>query len=122
MYIREVYKNVHVLWMYIREVYKNVHDLWLYIREVYNNVHDLWLYIRDMQGCVAYYVAGLAVGLLVHGVEGLAAQLGSAGHADEAVHVEHLVHGGAASALAHHVLSAAGTATWRQGGTRMDTS
>lgn len=66
-----------------------------------------------------YYVAGLAVGLLVHGIEGLPTQLGVAGHADEAVHVEDLVHGSAASALAHHVLSAAGTSTCGQRGHMM---
>lgn len=55
-------------------------------------------------------VARLAVRFLLHGKEGLATQLGAAGHADEAVHVEDLVHGGAAGALADHVLPAAGAA------------
>lgn len=60
-------------------------------------------------------IARLTVGLLLHGEERLAAQLGVAGHADEAVHVEDLVHGGAAGAFTHHVLPTAGTATCRQG-------
>lgn len=62
-----------------------------------------------------YDVAGLTEGLLLHGVERLAAQLAAAGHADEAVHVEDLVHGGAAGAFTHHVLSAAGAAPWGEG-------
>lgn len=61
---------------------------------------------------VAYDVAGLTVRLLVHSVEGFSAQGFAAGHADEAVDVEHLVHGGAASTLAHHILPTAGTASW----------
>lgn len=60
-------------------------------------------------------IARLAVGLLLHGEERLAAQLGVAGHADKAVHVEDLVHGGAAGAFTHHVLPTAGTTTCRQG-------
>lgn len=69
-------------------------------------------------GTATHDVARLAVGLLLHGEEGLAAQLGAAGHADEAVDVEDLVHGRAAGALAHHVLPTAGAATCRQGGGR----
>lgn len=67
-------------------------------------------------GTATHDVARLAVGLLLHGEEGLAAQLGAAGHADEAVDVEDLVHSRAAGALAHHVLPTAGAATCRQGG------
>lgn len=69
-------------------------------------------------GLATHDVARLAVGLLLHGEEGLAAQLGAAGHADEAVDVEDLVHGRAAGALAHHVLPTAGAATCRQWGGR----
>lgn len=60
---------------------------------------------------VTYNIARLAVGLLLHSVEGFATQLGAAGHADEAVHVEDLVHGSAAGAFTHYVLSTAGTAS-----------
>lgn len=59
-------------------------------------------------------IARLTEGLLLHGEERFAAQLGVAGHADEAVHVEDLVHGGAAGAFAHHILPTAGTTTCRQ--------
>lgn len=65
---------------------------------------------------VTYNIARLTVRLLLHGVEGLATQLGAAGHADEAVDMEDLVHGCAAGALTHHVLSTAGTAPWGEGG------
>lgn len=58
-------------------------------------------------------VAGLAVGFPLHGVEGLASELAAAGHAGETLHVEHLVHRGAPSAFANHVLPTAGTAPWR---------
>lgn len=67
------------------------------------------------EGNSTHHIAGLAVGLLLHGVEGLPAQLAAAGGADEAVHVEDLVHGGAAGALAHHVLPAGGAAAWGEG-------
>lgn len=59
-----------------------------------------------------YDVAGLAVRLLLHGVEGLSTQFAAADHAHEAVHMEDLVHGSAAGALTHHVLPTAGTAPW----------
>ena len=59
---------------------------------------------------VAYDVARLAVCFLLHSVEGLAAQLGAAGHADKAVDMEDLVHGSAAGAFPHHVIPTAGTA------------
>lgn len=55
-------------------------------------------------------VARLTISFFLHGEEGLAAQLGAAGHADEAVHVEDLVHGSAAGAFTYDVLSAARTA------------
>lgn len=58
-------------------------------------------------------IARLTVGLLLHGEERLAAQLGVAGHAHEAVDVEDLVHGGAAGAFTHHVFPTAGTVTCR---------
>ena len=61
---------------------------------------------------VTHNIARLTVRLLLHSVEGLATQLGAAGHADKAVHMEDLVHGSAAGAFTHHVLSTAGTAPW----------
>lgn len=61
---------------------------------------------------MTYNIARLTERLLLHSVERLAAQLGAAGHADEAVDMEDLVHGGAAGSFTHHVLSAAGTAPW----------
>lgn len=61
---------------------------------------------------VTHNIARLTVRLLLHSVERLATQLGAAGHADEAVDMEDLVHGGAAGAFTHHVLSTAGTAPW----------
>ena len=57
-------------------------------------------------------VAALAVALLVQGVEGLPPQAGVAGDAGEALHVEHLLHGDAAAAVAQHVVPAAGAAAW----------
>ena len=54
-----------------------------------------------------YDIARLTVGFFLHGKEGLATQLGAAGHADEAVDMEDLVHGSAASPFTHYVLSAA---------------
>lgn len=65
------------------------------VEERINNTHD---------------VARLTIRFFLHGEEGLATQLGAAGHADEAVHMEDLVHGGAAGAFTYHVLSAACTA------------
>lgn len=61
---------------------------------------------------VAYNIARLTVRLLLHGVEGLATQLGAAGHAHKAVDVEDLIHGGAAGAFSDHVLPTAGTSPW----------
>lgn len=55
-------------------------------------------------------VARLTIGFFLHGKEGLATQLGAAGHADEAVDMEDLVHGSAAGAFTYHVVSAACTA------------
>lgn len=62
------------------------------MEERINNTHD---------------VARLTVGFFLHGKEGLATQLGAAGHADEAVDMEDLVHGCAAGTFAYYVLSAA---------------
>lgn len=59
---------------------------------------------------VTHNIARLTVRLLLHSEERLATQLGAAGHADEAVDVEDLVHGSAASTFTHYVLSTAGTA------------
>lgn len=61
---------------------------------------------------MTYNIARLTVRLLLHSVEGLATQLGAAGHADEAVNMEDLVHGGASGAFTHYILSTAGTAPW----------
>ena len=68
-----------------------------------------------IMGKSTHHIAGLAVGLLLHGVEGLSAQLGAAGVAGEAVHMEDLVHGGAACAFAHHVLPTGGASAWGEG-------
>lgn len=65
---------------------------------------------------MTYNIARLTVCLLLHSVERLATQLAAAGHADEAVDMEDLVHGGAAGAFTHYVLSTAGTAPWGEGG------
>lgn len=65
----------------------------------------------DVAGLQSVDVARLTVRFLLHSVEGFATQLGAAGHADEAVDMEHLVHCGAAGALAHHILPTAGTAS-----------
>lgn len=64
---------------------------------------------------VTHNIARLTVRLLLHSVERLATQLGAAGHADEAVDMEDLVHGGAAGAFTYYVLSTAGTAPWGEG-------
>lgn len=74
---------------------------------------------------VTYNIARLTVCLLLHSEERLAAQLGAAGHADEAVDMEDLVHGSAACAFTHYVLSTAGTAPWgeeEEGRLRADSS
>lgn len=68
------------------------------------------MYVRDH----TYNVTRLTVGFLVHSIEGLPPQLAVAGHADEAVHMEDLVHGGAARSLSHHILATASTSTWRE--------
>lgn len=64
----------------------------------------------DGAGLKGVNIARLTVRLLLHGEERLATQLGAAGHADEAVDMEDLVHGSAAGAFTHYVLSTAGTA------------
>lgn len=65
----------------------------------------------DLKG-KTYNIARLTVCLLLDSKERLATQLGAAGHADKAVNMEDLVHGSAASAFSHYVLSTAGTAPW----------
>lgn len=60
---------------------------------------------------ITYNVTALAVTLLVEGVEGLPSETGVAGDARETLHVEHLLHGDAAAAVADHVVAAAGAAT-----------
>lgn len=80
---------------------------------------------EEGQKKVTYNIARLTVRLLLHSEERLAAQLGAAGHADEAVDMEDLVHGSAACAFTHYVLSTAGTAPWgeeEEGRLRADSS
>lgn len=62
-----------------------------------------------------YDVAALAVTLLVQGVEGLPSQTGVAGDARETLHVEHLLHGDAATAITDHVVATpdAATCKWK---------
>lgn len=55
-------------------------------------------------------VARLTVSLLLHSIERFPSQLAAAGHAHEAVHMEDLIHGSAASAFTNHVLPTARTA------------
>lgn len=55
-------------------------------------------------------VAGLTVGFLLHGIEGLASELAAAGHAGETLHMENLVHCCAPGAFPDHILPTAGTA------------
>lgn len=64
----------------------------------------------DVAGLKGVNIARLTVCLLLDSKERLATQLGAAGHADKAVNMEDLVHGSAASAFSHYVLSTAGTA------------
>lgn len=61
-----------------------------------------------------YDIAGFTVGFLLHCVERLSPQLVVAHHAGEALHVEDLVHGRAASAFPNNILPAAGTAACHQ--------
>lgn len=56
-------------------------------------------------------IAGFAVSLLFHGIKGLPSELGTTGHADEAFHMEDLVHGGTTRPLTNHILPAACTPT-----------
>lgn len=71
--------------------------------------------VQPRGGChaLAYNVTALAVTLLVEGVEGLPPETRVAGDASETFHVEHLLHGDAAAAVADHVVAAPGTAAWR---------
>ena len=59
----------------------------------------------------SHNVTVLAVALLVQGIERLPPETGMAGDAGETLHVEHLLHGDAATAVAQDVVPAAGTAT-----------
>lgn len=63
-----------------------------------------------------YNVTAFAVTLLIQGIERLPAETGVAGDACETLHVEHLLHGDTATAVADHIFSAAGAASWRGGG------
>lgn len=55
-------------------------------------------------------VAGLAVCLLLHGIERLSSELDVTDHAGEAIHMEDLVHGGASRSFSNYVFPTAGTA------------
>lgn len=57
-----------------------------------------------------YNIAGFTVGFLLHCIERLTPQLVVAHHAGEALHVEDLVHGCAASPFPNNILPTAGTA------------
>lgn len=61
--------------------------------------------------CHTHNIAGFAVSLLLHGIKGLPSELGTTGHADEAVHVEDLVHGGTTRPFTDHILPTARTST-----------
>lgn len=74
-----------------------------------DSLHDgLGAYIASLQGVD---VAGLAVSLLFHSVEGLPAELAVAGDAGKAIHVEDLIHGGASRTFPNYIFTAASTAT-----------
>lgn len=55
-------------------------------------------------------VAGLAVCLLLHGVERLSSQLDVTDDAGEAIHVEDLIHGGTSCSFSNYIFPTAGTA------------
>jgi hypothetical protein len=57
-------------------------------------------------------ITALAVALLVQGVERLPPETSVAGDASETLHVEHLLHGNTATAVAKDVVTATCTATW----------
>lgn len=56
-------------------------------------------------------VTAFTVALLVEGVERLPSEMGVAGDACETLHVEHLLHGDTAAAVADHVVATAGAAS-----------
>lgn len=71
-------------------------------------LHDgLVAHVALLQGI---NVAGLTVGLLLHGIERLSSELVVTDDAGEAVHVEDLIHGGASCPFSNHVLPTASTA------------
>lgn len=55
-------------------------------------------------------VAGLTIGLLLHGIERLSSELVVTDDAGEAIHVEDLIHGSASCPFPNHVLPTASTA------------
>lgn len=55
-------------------------------------------------------VAGLAVCLLLHGIERLSSELDITDDAGEAIHVEDLIHGGASCSFSNYIFPTAGTA------------
>jgi hypothetical protein len=56
-------------------------------------------------------VARLTVGFLLHGIERLSSELVVADDAGETIHMEDLIHGGAACTFANYIFSTASTAT-----------
>lgn len=68
--------------------------------------------MTDTDDKTTYNVTTLAVAPLVQSVEGLPSETGVAGDARETLHVKHLLHGNAAAAIADHVVTAAGAATY----------
>lgn len=55
-------------------------------------------------------VAGLTVGFLLHGIEGLSSELVVADDAGKTIHVEDLIHGGASCPFPNYVFPTASTA------------
>lgn len=68
----------------------------------------------DKNPASTYNIAGFTVGFLLYCVERLPPQLVLAHHAGEALHVEDLVHGCAASAFPNNILPTASTAACHQ--------
>lgn len=69
---------------------------------------------RQKKPTSTYNIAGFTVGFLLYCVERLPPQLVVAHHAGEALHVEDLVHGCAASAFPNNILPTASTAACHQ--------
>lgn len=67
--------------------------------------------MQKWAGSFTYNVTALAVALLLECVERLPSKPRVTGDAGEALHVEHLLHGDAAAAVANHIVPTAGAAT-----------